>query len=632
MKTSSRQPLITAVLLGVVCATVSLLLGWSSFARRINLNFYDLYFRQRGPSTLNANGEASSNDIVIVSIDDATLARHGALPLNRALLAEGIRRIAVAAPKLIALDILLVDKGPEEDDTALEAALNDARVPIVLSSALEAGTGSGWLRPLPRFAPRGRKTGHVHADPDGDGVSRQVLLSKYSGRERFWAFALEALIAVTPSGDTSEGQARLTETTKALELSGMGATRVIPAAPASNDTTQRTLWINYAGPDGTFPRVSFAKLLDDPATATALGGKIVLLGVTAQGTGDRLFTPYFSASGMPGIEIHANILHTLLSQNFLAPVGDAVVALVMLLIAALTLLALARTHGAAQWVALLTIGAAVVIVPYVLFLAGQIWPAFSLLLCFGVSIMAGEAYELLIGRRRYLDSENKRRMARQQFEMATHEMRTPLASIQASSELLARYALEPKRREQMLRLLHEESQRLARLVERFLSVERLSAGELELRRAPVELTPLLTTISERIRPLAERKGLEFRVTAGNEALTLEADAELLEFAVSNLLTNAVKYSPSGCWVLLEWRNNKNGVEIIVADNGPGIAQPDQQRLFDRFFRTAQAERSTTPGFGLGLAIAREIITHHGGTVEVESAPGAGTCFTIQLPA
>ncbi|MSO19110.1 MAG: CHASE2 domain-containing protein [Acidobacteria bacterium] len=632
MKISPRKPLVASLLLGVVCATISLLLGWSSFARRVNLNFYDLYFRQRGPTTIDANGEASSSDIVIVAIDDATLARHGALPLHRALLAEGISRITTAGPRLLGIDILLVDQGADTNDAALEAALRAARdggTPVVLSSALEAG--SGWLHPLSRLAAQAARIGHVHADPDGDGVSRQVLLSKYSGRERLWAFALECVRGMA-SPDSGQS-ALITETPDDLEIAHLAptASTEVMHIPAP-DTTQRTLWINYAGPDGTFPRVSFAKLLDDPAASAELGGKIVLLGVTAQGTGDRLFTPYYSASGMPGIEIHANILHTLIGKKFLTPIGDAGVALAMLLIAAFTLLALARAHGPAQWLALLAIGATVVIVPYVLFLAGQIWPAFSLLLCFGVSIMAGEAYELLVGRRRYLDSENKRMLARQQFEMATHEMRTPLASIQASSELLARYALEPARREQMLRLLHEESQRLARLVERFLSVERLSAGELELRRAPVELTPLLTTISERIRPLAERKGLEFRVTAGNGPLTFEADAELLEFAVSNLLTNAVKYSPSGCWVLLEWRHNKNGVEIIVADNGPGIAQPDQRRLFDRFFRTAQAEHSTAPGFGLGLAIAREIITHHGGTVEVESAPSAGTRFIIQLPA
>ena len=248
---------------------------------------------------------------------------------------------------------------------------------------------------------------------------------------------------------------------------------------------------------------------------------------------------------MPGIEIHANILHTLLSGQFLTPAGETATALAMLVIAALTLLGLGRLQGAMLWGALLPLAAVAIAAPYFAFLRGQVWPAFSLLLCFGVAVVAGEAYQILVVRRRFADSENKRRLARQQFEMATHEMRTPLASIQASSELLSRYTLEPARREQMLKLLHDESQRLAKLVERFLSVERLSAGEMELRLAPVELSPLLKRIAERIGPLAARKSLAFyEEPAVDQALTVQADAELLEFAVSNLLTNAVKYTPA----------------------------------------------------------------------------------------
>ena len=617
MKPFWLRTIVPLASLAIGCAAVSLLLGWTAFARRINLNFYDLYFRQRGAI---AAEQIEREGIVLVTIDDATLAKYGALPLNRALLAEGVGRIAAAQPKLLGIDILLVDKAQEEDDRTLEAALEAARpVPVVLSSALEAGASSSWLTPLPRFAQAAGGVGHVHADPDGDGVSRQVLLSKYSGHERFWAFALEALRALAPKGTLPI----ITETPGGLEVGG----RTIPAP----DTAQRTLWINYAGPDGTFPRVSFARLLEDTAVADMLRGRIVLLGVTAQGTGDRLFTPFFSASGMPGIEIHANILHTLLSEPFLTPIGDAATVLAMLLVALVTLLAITRLRGLAQWGSLLLIAGLAVVAPYSAFLGGHIWPAFSLLLCFGVSLVAGEAYQILIVRRRFLDSENKRRLARQQFEMATHEMRTPLASIQASSELLARYALEPQKREQMLRLLHEESQRLAKLVERFLSVERLSAGEMELRREPTELSALLRKIAERIGPLAERKALEFRMESAAGAATVAADVELFEFAVSNLLTNAVKYTPGGGWVELRWRCAGKDAEIIVADNGPGIALPDQKKLFDRFFRTAEADMSATPGFGLGLAIAREIISHHGGSVGVDSAPGKGTRFTIRLP-
>jgi signal transduction histidine kinase len=115
-------------------------------------------------------------------------------------------------------------------------------------------------------------------------------------------------------------------------------------------------------------------------------------------------------------------------------------------------------------------------------------------------------------------------------------------------------------------------------------------------------------------------------------LEIDADPELLEFAVSNLITNAVKYSPSGTQVRLNWESDGEHVAIHIADSGPGMAAEESRHVFDRFYRTDSAERSENPGFGLGLAIAREIAIHHGGEIRVESQRGAGSRFTILLPA
>jgi signal transduction histidine kinase len=246
-------------------------------------------------------------------------------------------------------------------------------------------------------------------------------------------------------------------------------------------------------------------------------------------------------------------------------------------------------------------------------------------------LLVGEAYQLLIARRRYQESEAKRKMSQQRFEMAAHEMRTPLASIQASSELLARYSLENPRREQMMQLLYEESQRLGRLVERFLSVERLSTGEMELRRAEVDLRSCLSGIRERLLPLADRKGVELLLEETGEAMQLEADPELLEFAISNLVTNAVKYSPTGTTVRIAWEREGQDAQIHVSDTGPGMTPEQTRRIFERFYRTDSAKDSENPGFGLGLAIAREIALHHGGDIRVESKPGVGTRFTVSIP-
>ena len=619
MKTLQSKERVSYILLAFFCLVISLFMGWSSYANRVNHNFYDLYFHQRGP-------RKPSENIVIVAIDDATLARDGALPLNRSLLAQAIRAIQEAGPREIAIDLLLTDVSTPDADRDLEQALAAGPRRIVLATALEARSGDHWLKPLPRFASAASATGHVHADPDADGVSRQVLLEKQTGHERYWAFALECLRMESALNATPPP---ITETENALEISAAGA--MGPYELPVPRTPGRPILINYAGPEGSFPEISIARLLDGAVSRDELIGKIVILGVTAQGTGDRLFTPFSNGVGMPGVEIHANILNTLSLREFLLPASNLRLALAVFGIAAATALALAAFHGIALTSILIIIGGAILGGPYWLFLHGQVWPAFSLLLPFVTTLLICGGYQLFSARKGFAESETRRRRSQQQFEMATHEIRTPLTAIQASSELLSRYPLDESKRKQMVDLIYDESQRLGKLVERFLSVERLSAGEVELRRGPVNLSSLLASTVERLRTTAERKAIRLTLDDNAGGVELEADPELLEFAISNLLTNAVKYSPAGTSVKLALEREGDRVQIHVSDSGAGLTRAESRRIFDRFHRTESAERSDAPGFGLGLAIAREIARHHGGDLRVETKPGSGSRFTISLP-
>jgi len=600
------------------CAVLSLALGWTAYAARFNGSFYDLYFRQRGP-------QPPSGEIVLVVIDDETLARYGALPLDRPVLAKAVHAIGAAGPALLAVDLLLSELSDPHADRQLQEAFADS-VPLVLSTAMEAGASARWLHPVPAFVENGAAVGHVHADPDSDGVTRRVLLEKRIGRERYWALALESMrLHLGTANDP------LTETDAALEIprsaDGDNSLRI----PAARDD-QRALLINYAGGNDTFPQIGLESLLSRPELRRRLTGKIVLLGVTAQGAGDRLFTPFSAGIGMPGVEIHANLLHTLLTGRYLRPARDLAVVFAVFGIAAFTAWSLWRFHGLRLAAVLIAFGAAVVLAPYRLFLAGQVWPAFSLLVPFGLTLVLCGAWQLMRARRQLDRSEARRQRAQQQWQMAAHEIRSPLTAILGSSELLLRYPLNDAKREQMIRLISDESERLGKLVERFLSVERLSAGEMELRRAPLDLAALLAAIADRTRPAAERKGIRIVFEGSTIASEIDGDAELLDFAISNLVTNAVKYSPAGTSVTLSLERGEEQALVRVADQGPGMTPEESRRIFDRFFRTKSAENSVNPGFGLGLAIAREIASHHGGSLRVESSPGAGSRFTLALPA
>ncbi|MCZ6752885.1 MAG: CHASE2 and HATPase_c domain-containing protein [Acidobacteria bacterium] len=623
--------------LASLCLIFSILLGWSVYGSRINHIFYDRFFRQRGARTAGEN-------IVIVAIDDATLARYGALPLDRSLLARAIQQIQQARPRLVAVDLLLADRSTPKADRDLEQALAGA-APVVLATALEAGSRGRWLLPLPEFVEKAAVLGHTHADPGSDGVNRQVLLAKQGDGQRYWALALECYrLLLGAPGEP------VTETDRALEVAvdGQALAQAGEGGPAARDFPQgvarvpatrrgqRSLLINYAGGEGTFPQVSLASLLSEEGGAgqDRLRGKIVLLGVTAQATGDRLFTPFSAGLGMAGVEIHANILRTLLRENYLRPAGDFNIFLAVFGITLATAWVLARFQGLRLMGLLTGFGLMILLLPYRLFLAGQVWPAFSLLLPFGTTLLGCGACQLFSARRKFTESEARRRRSQQQFEMAAHEIRSPLTAILGSSELLSRYPLDEAKRKQIVDLIYQESQRLGKLVERFLSVERLAAGEMELQRVAVNLVSVLERTVDRLRPLAERKQVRL-IREDADAVSemvIEADPELLEFAVSNLLTNAVKYSPAGSSVRYSLERQASRVAVHISDSGPGMTQEESSRVFGRFFRTEAAENSGTSGFGLGLAIAREIARHHGGDVMLETKPGAGSRFSIFLPA
>jgi two-component system sensor histidine kinase SenX3 len=132
-------------------------------------------------------------------------------------------------------------------------------------------------------------------------------------------------------------------------------------------------------------------------------------------------------------------------------------------------------------------------------------------------------------------------------------------------------------------------------------------------------------------PLAEKK--EIRIESEDTAgLALEGDRELMEYALYNLITNAVKYSPAGTQVRVGARRNGRDLELSVRDQGIGLSEEERGKLFRKFYRTEKAEKSGEMGTGLGLSIVQQIVARHGGRIDVASAPGQGSCFTIVLPA
>jgi signal transduction histidine kinase len=170
------------------------------------------------------------------------------------------------------------------------------------------------------------------------------------------------------------------------------------------------------------------------------------------------------------------------------------------------------------------------------------------------------------------------------------------------------------------------------MVEVFLHVERLTAGQMELKHESIPVQQLVDICVARVRPVAERKRIAITVAPVEAELHLSGDRELLEYACYNLLTNAVKYSPQRTEVTVTARGGQGQVRIAVRDQGIGMDSKEVKQIFHKFYRTKKAEESGEAGTGIGLSIVQQIVEQHGGEIEVTSKPGEGSCFTLVLPA
>lgn len=607
MRRLSRQ---SAIYLALLAASflVALTASWTSFGEQIDNDAYDWMFRLYRPHPWQPHS-------ILLAIDEASLNAFGGVPHLREPLARALQSIAAARPATVAVDLILADPTGAETDTRLEAAMR-ATPNLVLACQL-LPDGSGWEDPLPRFRVHAAALGHVHADPDElDSVGRKLPLEKATGRERRWALSLEAY--------RLSRRARIVESPVDLDIGG----QIIPSERAGG----RLMRIRYAPPSVQIPRVSLKALLDNPALAARFSGKVVFAGVTAQtAVRDWLFTPYSDGRPMVGVEIHANAFETLDQGLFLrdAPLWSVVVFSLLLVAAAGA--AYGRLTGIPANTAALTILAAAHVVPYWLFTDRVVFSFCTPVSSAWLSLVGAGSYQYLVVRRRLRKSDAERDRYRQAMHFVTHEMRTPLTAIQGSSELMSRYALPDEKRKQIADLINSESKRLGRMIEMFLNVERLSAGQMELKKETFSAAGLMAGCVQRALPLAERKQIRILTEAAPDDLLLAGDRELMEYAFYNLLTNAIKYSPQRTEVTLSAGRRSDRIEISVEDQGIGMDQKEVKKIFQKFYRTKRAEQSGEAGTGIGLSIVEQIVVRHGGTIEVASRPGKGSRFTMVLP-
>jgi heavy metal sensor kinase len=212
---------------------------------------------------------------------------------------------------------------------------------------------------------------------------------------------------------------------------------------------------------------------------------------------------------------------------------------------------------------------------------------------------------------------------------ASHELRTPLSVIRGIGEIGVGETRTAAEYKDVIGSMLEEVDRLTRLVDTLLRLSRGEAGTVRLSRDAVDLGDLARDVATSLGILAEERRQRLRVEAA-ENVRVSADRLVLRDAITNIVDNAIKYGPSGSTVAVRVDGDAQQATLTVADDGPGIAAPHRERIFDRFYRIDEGRSRESGGTGLGLAIAKWAVEANGGHISVESG-ASGSLFTIVLP-
>lgn len=558
----------------IAAAAVTLLLAFGGMAK-LELPVRDLALRllPREPAASTA----------VVAIDEPSIREIGHWPWPRTVLAQVIDRAAVSGAKAVVLDVLLAD--PMAGDDRLAQSMR--AIPTIAVSVLDER--GQWLLPVSPLRDAAVPA-HGNFEVDRDGIVRRFASTKQSGDRALVALSLRAASLVT------------------------GAP--IPVA--------QSIAPMFRTRPNAIPLISAATLLRAPQR---LAGKLVFIGPTAYGLGDRFLTPVSSTLD-PGVTIHAAAAESLIRGEIVHPVAPIVAGPIAgILVGALVFARRSRKAALVTFLAeaaLIAAGGFVVLAE-----SGEAIPFVILLASTAVTTGVIEANRMKIKAARLEDLATRlaeyRAREVESKRLLVHELKTPLASMRNLTQLLAGFDLTEPERRRVASLVESETGKLQSMVHGLLDLERLPLRDFESSSSVVDIGDLVVSRIEFLRASTDRA----LVVSSEPALRARADAALVERVVDNLVGNALKYSPAPSAVSVAVRRAGSGVVLEVEDRGSGIPESERERIFHRFIRGSTA--AGTEGLGLGLAFVAEVVRWHGGTVSVEPASAGGSRFRVAFP-
>ncbi|OYY42558.1 MAG: hypothetical protein B7Y07_02225 [Halothiobacillus sp. 24-54-40] len=585
---------------------------------------------------------APSTDVIIVAIDEASLARYGRWPWSRSLDAELISRVCQANPKVIGVDIAFTEQG---GDPAANQALRDAIAAcgkVVLPVLIETSRDEGQVRelpPIPELAQASAGLGRIGVVLDPDGIARSINLWEGIGAP-VWPLMAQTMLTIAKTPITSSPQPK--------------STLSHPYQLVAQDNRL----LDFIGPAGSVPTLSAQAVLANSAPLTALTHRIVLIGATAAGMGDFVSTPATTQGApMAGVEVIANSLISMEHNQLKQPLPIAWVLALTGILALIPLLWLPRFMpltgliASILWFMVLLITTA--LFP---FITGYYFSPT------GILVAALSAYPLWSWRRlevarKHLNNELLRLLPYQLASVHTPNEIKPLnfeQRIEVIQEAQARMQQLQAERDEMLDFISHDirvplanaAQQLAsgelndlnrsRLAVQLKRGHELAQNYLSLSRAlaakpdsfpEIELNSMLEQAIDALYDLAQAQQVTLVRRLPTHDIWIKGDFSLLERATINLISNAVSFTPAGGQVVITLTQSTQAVAWCVQDTGPGVPDDVLPRLFQRFGRGTSHRAGST---GLGLYFVRTVVEKHQGTVHAINTE-QGAKFSISLP-
>ncbi len=649
-----------ALLGGALISLLMLALLHTGAFTALRLSLTNVYYVDSPPS----------GQITLVALDNASFAAFGRAPSSwdRTLYADLVTRLSEAGARVIVFDIIFGEPTPQ--DAAFAEALaaaraSEGRTRIVMAAAginvptsLDHPQYNRGIRfetvllPTPALQAASDYLGFVNVLPDADSRVRRQLSIVQVGRAPVseppaLSLSLAAYLAylripsaALPQILVQEGDQLRLASSQTLQVDPQGLWKQNFFTSTREDASAR------------FATVSMVDVLNGSVDPTFFEGRVVLIGIlNSTGATDQALTPN-SASPMAGVEIQANAVESLLQRRTLTEPSPAQESLVIVAFAVLSTLAYSRVTWRYKVLLLLGTVLAYLTVSYVQFdtinqINSLFYPLLALILPFVVAIVFDVTDEIALRIRseaqvnllRELNArtEAERETLRQLNElktrmirMASHDLKNPLQRVLGYSELLLDDDTLGDSQRKFVTNIFKASDEMYMLISELLDLEQLrSTGELNLEQ--LDFNDLVRTVAQRHEPDFYRREQHYTLDLAPDPLPVKVDGRKLSQAITNLIGNAIKYTPDGGSITVRVFAHNGMARLEVHDTGYGIPADALPNLFSEFFRAKTAVTQHIKGTGLGLSIVKQIVTAHNGQVWAESVEGQGSTFYLEIP-